>query len=56
MSGFQLNENSKTGNMDLFQFAVLNPQIALLAFLRLGEKMASQPQKIENSQMDLLNR
>ena len=56
MSGFVLNENSKTNNMDLFQMAVLNPQIALLAFLKLGEKIASQPKKIESSQLDLLNR
>jgi hypothetical protein len=43
-------------NMNLFQFAVLNPQIAMLSYLKVGEKMASQPKKIEESQQDLLNR
>lgn len=56
MEHFQQNNNSKFNNFDLFQFAVLNPQIAVLAFLKVGEKMASQPKKIEDSQQDLLNR
>jgi polyhydroxyalkanoate synthase len=43
-------------NLDLFQFAVLNPQIAMLSFLRVGKELASQPKKIEKSQQDLLNR
>ncbi len=56
MSDFFLNKNSKPNNLDLFQFAVLNPQIAILAFLKLGEEMSSQPKKIEASQQDLLKR
>ncbi|MDR0556076.1 MAG: alpha/beta fold hydrolase [Holosporaceae bacterium] len=43
-------------SLDLFQFAVMNPQIAMLAYLRVGEKMASQPDKIEASQRDLIDR
>ncbi|MDR1375458.1 MAG: alpha/beta fold hydrolase [Holosporaceae bacterium] len=43
-------------SLDLFQFAVLNPQIAILSFLRVGKELASKPQKIEESQQDLLNR
>ncbi|MDR2794192.1 MAG: alpha/beta fold hydrolase [Holosporaceae bacterium] len=43
-------------NMNLFQFAVLNPQIAILSYLKVGEKMASQPKKIEESHQNLLNR
>ncbi|MDR2766109.1 MAG: alpha/beta fold hydrolase [Holosporaceae bacterium] len=43
-------------NLDLFQFVVLNPQIAMLSFLQVGQKLASQPEKIEKSQRDLLRR
>ncbi|MDR2068186.1 MAG: alpha/beta fold hydrolase [Holosporaceae bacterium] len=43
-------------NLDIFQFAVLNPQIAMLSFLQIGKKLASQPQKIEEFQQNLLNR
>ena len=43
-------------SVDLFQFAVLNPQIAMLSYLKLGEKMAAQPQKIEKALENLLNR
>ncbi|MDR0632078.1 MAG: alpha/beta fold hydrolase [Holosporaceae bacterium] len=43
-------------SMDLFQFAVLNPQIAMLSYLKFGEKMATQPKKIEEAQKDLLDR
>ena len=56
MKHFLPNTESSFNNFDLFQFAVLNPQIAMLAFLKVAEKMASQPKKIENSQQDLLNR
>jgi polyhydroxyalkanoate synthase len=42
--------------LDLFQFAVINPQIAMLAYLRVSQQMVSQPKKIQNSQQDLLNR
>ena len=42
--------------LDLFQFAVLNPQIAMLSFLKVGQQLASQPKKIEDAQQDLLNR
>ncbi|MDR2780911.1 MAG: alpha/beta fold hydrolase [Holosporaceae bacterium] len=43
-------------SLDLFQFSVLNPQIAMLSYLKFGEKMASQPKKIEASQQDFINR
>ena len=43
-------------SLDLFQFAVLNPQIAMLSFLKVGQQLASQPKKIEDAQQDLLNR
>ncbi len=56
MKDFFLNKSINPNKLDLFQFAVLNPQIALLAFLKLGEEIASQPKKIEESQQDLLNR
>ena len=56
MEHFLPNDESSFNNFDLFQFAVLNPQIAMLAFLKVAEQMASQPKKIENSQQDLLNR
>ncbi|MCR4623193.1 MAG: alpha/beta fold hydrolase [Alphaproteobacteria bacterium] len=56
MEHFVPNNESSFNNFDLFQFAVLNPQIAMLAFLKVAEQMAGQPKKIENSQQDLLNR
>ena len=56
MEHFLQNQESSFNNFDLFQFAVLNPQIAMLAFLKVAEQMASQPKKIENSQQDLLKR
>jgi len=43
-------------SLDLFQFAVLNPQIAMLSYLKIGQKMASQPKKLEEARQDLLNR
>ncbi|MDR1361876.1 MAG: alpha/beta fold hydrolase [Holosporaceae bacterium] len=43
-------------NMNLFQMAVLNPQIAMLSYLKVGEKLATQPKKIEESLQDFLNR
>ncbi|MDR0753501.1 MAG: alpha/beta fold hydrolase [Holosporaceae bacterium] len=43
-------------DIDLFQFSVLNPQITMLSYLKVGEKMASQPQKIEKARQELLNR
>jgi polyhydroxyalkanoate synthase len=49
-------DNFNFKNLDLFQFAVLNPQIAMLSFLKLGKELASQPKKIEQSQQDLLDR
>ncbi|MDR2795011.1 MAG: hypothetical protein LBB12_04510, partial [Holosporaceae bacterium] len=42
--------------LDLFQFAVLNPQIAILAYLKAGQEMASKPKKLEESMQDLLDR
>lgn len=42
--------------LDLFQFAVLNPQIALLSFLNVGKEMASQPKKIDQAKQDFLDR
>lgn len=50
------DNKSNLDHFDLFQFAVLNPQIALLAMLKFAEQMASQPQKIEESQKDLFGR
>lgn len=41
---------------DLFQFAVLNPQIAMLSYLKVGEKMAQHPEKMRDAQQDLLDR
>jgi polyhydroxyalkanoate synthase len=54
----RFDEKSAFGpkSLDLFQFAVLNPQIAMLAYLKVGEKMATQPEKIEASQKDLVDR
>jgi polyhydroxyalkanoate synthase len=43
-------------NLNLFQFAVLNPQIAMLSYLKLGEKMANQPEVMKKAHQDLLNR
>lgn len=56
MSESSSNNDNKINFLDLFPFAVLNPQIALLSYLKVGEKMASQPKKIEEAQQDLLNR
>ena len=50
------SENNNFDNLDLFQFAVLNPQIALLSFLKAGKEMASQPKKIEEAQQNFLDR
>lgn len=50
------DNKSNLDHFDLFQFAVLNPQIAMLAMLKFAEQMASQPQKIEESQKDLFGR
>ncbi|MDR1982772.1 MAG: alpha/beta fold hydrolase [Holosporaceae bacterium] len=41
---------------DLFQFAVISPQIAMLSYLKVSQQMVSQPKKIKESQQDLLNR
>lgn len=49
-------ETTVFDNLDLFQFAVLNPQIAMLAFLRVGKEMAAQPQKMKEAQQDFLER
>lgn len=43
-------------NMDLFQFAVINPQIAMLSYLKVAEKMVTQPDMMEESRQDLLDR
>ena len=42
------NDDNKFGlkSMDLFQFAVLNPQIALLSFLKVGQKAVTQPKNL----------
>lgn len=53
---FDENSAFRTNFLDLFQFTVLNPQIALLAFLKVGQEAVSQPKKIEKSQQDLLDR
>ncbi|MDR0678002.1 MAG: alpha/beta fold hydrolase [Holosporaceae bacterium] len=42
--------------LDLFQFAVINPQIAMLSYLKVSQQMVSQPEKIKESQQELLNR
>lgn len=47
---------TKYNALDLFQFAVLNPQIAMLSYLKVGEKMAQQPEKMKVAQQDLLDR
>lgn len=47
---------TKYNVFDLFQFAVLNPQIAMLSYLKVGEKMAQQPEKMKAAQQDLLDR
>lgn len=49
-------ESSVFDNLDLFQFAVLNPQIAMLAFLRVGKEMATQPQKMKEAQQNFIER
>lgn len=53
-----MEERINTGfdNLDLFQFAVLNPQIAMLAFLKVGKEMAMQPEKIKEAQKNFLDR
>lgn len=43
-------------NFDLFQFAVINPQIAMLSYLNVAQQMMTQSDKIERSQQDLLER
>ena len=53
---FVPNNTSEINSFDLFHFAVVNPQIAMLAFLKMGEQMASQPDKIRDSQKELWNR
>ncbi|MBQ7673417.1 MAG: alpha/beta fold hydrolase [Alphaproteobacteria bacterium] len=50
------DDSSKIDFFDLFPFAVLNPQIAMLSYLKVGEKMAQQPKKMEAAQQDLLDR
>lgn len=50
------SENTVFDNLDLFQFAVLNPQIAMLAFLRVGKEMATQPQKMKEAQQNFIER
>ena len=52
------NNDNKFGlkSMDLFQFAVLNPQIAILSFLKVGQHAVTQPKKLEEAQKDLFNR
>lgn len=51
-----LDANSSFKPLDLFQFAVMNPQIAMLSFLKVGQLLATQPKKIQDSHRDLLNR
>ena len=53
---FVPNNTSEINSFDLFHFAVVNPQIAMLTFLKMGEQMASQPDKIRDSQKELWNR
>lgn len=53
---FASSSDNKFGFFDLFPFAVLNPQIAMLSYLKVGEEMAKQPKKIEAAQQDLLKR
>ncbi|MBR1734162.1 MAG: alpha/beta fold hydrolase [Alphaproteobacteria bacterium] len=50
------SDDSKVNFFDLFPFAVLNPQIAMLSYLKVGEKMARQPKKMEEAQQNLLDR
>lgn len=41
---------------DLFQYAVLNPQIAILSFLNMANEVAKYPEKADNARKNLLNR
>ena len=56
MYNFFDDKNFSSKSMDLFQLAVLNPQIAMLSFLKFGQKAVTQPQKLEEAQQDFLNR
>ena len=42
--------NDRFNYIDLFQCAVLNPQIAFSSFLKVGQALANQPEKIEKMQ------
>lgn len=42
--------------VDLFPFAVLNPQISLVTFLSLWKEMLAEPEKVKKSQLELLDR
>lgn len=50
----QDNDFSKC--FDLFQYAVVNPQIAMLSFLNMADEMVKHPEKIEKARNDLMNR
>lgn len=56
MDDSESNSFFKSKYLDLFQFSVLNPQIAMMAFLNVAQEAVTQPKKIEESQQDLLNR
>ena len=55
MSDFT-EKNFGLRNLDLFQFAVLNPQIAILSFLNAGQELVKYPQKMKDAQQNLLDR
>lgn len=48
------NDFSKT--FDLFQYAVVNPQIAMLSFLNMANEVVKHPEKIEKARNDLMDR
>ena len=48
--------NDRFNYIDLFQCAVLNPQIAFSSFLKVGQALANQPEKIEKMQKDFFDR
>ena len=42
--------------LDLFQFSLLNPQMAMLSFLKFGNEMAKNPDRIKSAQKNLINK
>lgn len=42
--------------LDLVQFSLLNPQMAMLSFLKFGNEMAKNPDSIKSAQKSLINK